>query len=233
MIEINQKNTTYICPFCRCRQSYNHSSTSHYTGYEYNYGHNKRTNKQKEADFSIIHLECTNPECNEISVIAFNGETQTDLIPEFTYKHFPKYIPEQILSDYIEGVSVIARSPKAAATMFRRCLQGMIRDFWSIKEKRLLDEILKLEGKVSPGQWKAIDGVRRIGNIGAHMEQDVNIIIDVDPFEAEQLQKLIEFLLAKWYIERHEAEELSNSIAAIAEEKEKQKKGNNEKPTSK
>ena len=31
--------------------------------------------------------------------------------------------------------------------------------------------------------WQAIDAVRSIGNIGAHMEKDINLIVDVDPEE--------------------------------------------------
>lgn len=221
MIEINLKNETYICPFCSCRQSYKGSCDENDIGY---YDHRStRTMKQIQKDLKVFFLECTNTECQEISIIAFNNKKQIDIIPEFTHKHFPDYIPEQIKNDYVEGVAILKYSPKAASTMFRRCLQGMIRDFWNIKDKRLIEEIKRLEEKVSPSQWKAIDAVRKIGNIGAHMEYDVNIVIDVTPTETVQLQKLIEFLIEKWYIERQEAEDLTNSIVLIAEEKEKQK----------
>lgn len=36
--------------------------------------------------------------------------------------------------------------------------------------------------------------VREIGNIGAHMEADINVIIDVDPDEAQILIDLVELL---------------------------------------
>jgi len=38
---------------------------------------------------------------------------------------------------------------------------------------------------VDPLTWEAIDAVRKLGNIGAHMEKDINVIVDVDPEEAE------------------------------------------------
>ena len=95
----------------------------------------------------------------------------------------------------------------------------MIRDFWDIKEKRLVDEINALQGKVPTAQWAAIDAVRKIGNIGAHMEKDVNLIIDVEPEEAESLLKLIELLIEKWYISRHDEEILYEEITGAAEEK--------------
>ena len=40
----------------------------------------------------------------------------------------------------------------------------------------------------------AIDAVRKIGNIGAHMERDINLIVDIDPNEAAILIGLIELL---------------------------------------
>ena len=67
--------------------------------------------------------------------------------------------------------------------------------------------------------WKALDGIRKIGNIGAHMEQDVNLIVDIDISEAKKLQKLIELLFDKWYITRHDEEELYNDITDTSNKK--------------
>ena len=52
--------------------------------------------------------------------------------------------------------------------------------------------------------WDAIDAVRKVGNIGAHIEKDINVIIDVEPREAELLIGLIEMLLKDWYVVREE-----------------------------
>jgi len=219
MIEISEQNATYICPFCSCSQSYTGSSSHNNVGLQCNHVNSFYIDEDKEANFTIYFLRCTNLKCRKTSVVAFNKGRQFDLIPEFTYKHYPDYIPEQIKTDYVEGIAVLERSPKAAATMFRRCLQGMIRNFWGISGKTLNTEISQLKDKVQPSQWNAIDAVRKIGNISAHMEQDVNIIIDVDKSEAEKLQSLIELLLEKWYIARHDEEELCNSLSKIADEK--------------
>jgi hypothetical protein len=100
----------------------------------------------------------------------------------------------------------------------------MIRDFWGIKKPRLVDEIEALEGKTDGLTWAAIDAVRKVGNIGAHMEKDINVIVDVDPGEAQTLIGLIELLVKDWYITRHQREERLNSIVAIAEAKEAAKK---------
>lgn len=103
----------------------------------------------------------------------------------------------------------------------------MIRDFWNINQNNLAKAINELQNKISTSQWKAIDAVRSIGNIGAHMEKDINTIIEVDSDEAEQLLKLIELLIDKWYISRHDEEQLLLDITDIANDKKSQKSSNN------
>ena len=92
----------------------------------------------------------------------------------------------------------------------------MIRDFHGITRARLKDEIDALKGKVDSKVWDAIDAVRSIGNIGAHMEADINVIVDVDPDEAELLIGLIEQLMEDWYIYRHERDEHMDKVIAAA-----------------
>ena len=100
----------------------------------------------------------------------------------------------------------------------------MIHDFWDIHEKNLNAEITSLKDKVSPTLWEVLNGVRSIGNIGAHMEHDINKIVDIEPDEAIKLIKLIEFLIKEWYINRHEQEKLFADIIDIAETKEIERK---------
>ena len=100
----------------------------------------------------------------------------------------------------------------------------MIHDFWGIHEKNLNAEITSLQSKVSPELWKVLDGVRKIGNIGAHMEHDINLVLDIDPDEAVKLIKLIEFLIKEWYITRHEREKLFSDIIEISDTKDQQRK---------
>lgn len=139
---------------------------------------------------------------------------------------FPDYVPLPIRQDYTEACAIVSLSPKASATLSRRCLQGMIRDFWGISKPRLVDEINSLKDKIPAQQWRVIDGLRRIGNIGAHMENDINTIVDIDPDEANKLIKLIELLIEQWYINRHNQEQLYSDIINIDETKHKQRKKN-------
>lgn len=224
MIQIDTNSNSYVCPFCGHTQAY-YSSVDIIEN-----GANKNTmpifEGNIESSFSIYTLYCKNNKCKRVSVTAINRTTgkQVDIVPQIVIKQWPSYIPLQIRQDYEEAVMIIEASPKASATLLRRCLQGMIHDFWKINEKNLNAEITSLKDKISGSQWKAIDGLRKLGNIGAHMESDVNLIIDIDTDEAKKLLRLIELLLDKWYIARHDEEVLLNDISSISEDKEKARK---------
>ena len=108
-------------------------------------------------------------------------------------------------------------------------MQGMIRYFFWIEKKNKFEEIDAIKDKIDPLTWKSIDATRKIGNIGAHMEKDINLIIDVETDEAQVLINLIEILVKDWYIHKHEREIMLNSVVAIADNKAERKKGGNEK----
>jgi len=86
-------------------------------------------------------------------------------------------------------------------------------------DKLLVDEIVALEEKVSSEVWQAIDAVRNVGNIGAHMEKDINMIIDVEPNEAQLLLGLIEMLFEEWYVARHERQKRLQKVAELGKKK--------------
>lgn len=187
-------------------------------------------------------IACPNQGCKQLFfkvqlkkglVNAYGQDIETDtvinewiLLPDSVAKPQPAYIPKQVVQDYTEACRIKDLSPKASATLSRRCLQGMIRDFWdvSVKSKKLSDEINELKNKVDTNELAAIDAVRSVGNIGAHMEQDVNLIIDVEPAEADMLIRLIEDLFKDWYIARHDKEERQKEIINLARSKNSLKK---------
>ena len=184
-----------------------------------------------------LAIGCANPKCRKITLhvevgtdyMPHHNYIRTDeepllklyLLPRGTAKPLPAYIPPAIAEDYFEACLIRDDSPKASATLARRCLQGMIRDFCGISKTRLIDEINELRAaiavtKAPPGvtveSVNAIDHVRGVGNIGAHMEADVGMIIPVDADEAQVLISLIEMLIREWYVERHDRAE---RLAAI------------------
>ena len=147
-----------------------------------------------------------------------------DLVPPSKAMVFPDYIPKAILDDYNEACIIADLSPKASATLARRCLQGILRDFWKVKPGNLANEIDQIKEKTDTLTWEAIDSVRKVGNIGAHMEKDIDLIIDVDPKEAKLLLNLIEILLKEWYVMREERRNQLIQIKAIADQKDEAKK---------
>jgi hypothetical protein len=141
------------------------------------------------------------------------------LIPPSKAKTFPSYVPQSVLDDYREACLIQDLSSKASATLSRRCLQGILRDFWKVKPGRLVDEIEQIKDKVDSVTWEAIEAVRKIGNVGAHMEKDINVIVDVDPNEAKLLVGLVETLIREWYIAREERKKRIGEIIAAASTK--------------
>jgi hypothetical protein len=197
----------------------------------------------------ISSIVCANQACRELTLFAALGRTSNkgsreqflppvqtwNLLPASSAKPQPDCIPESLRRDYYEACAIRDLSPKASATIIRRCLQGMIRDFCGISKKRLIDEIdalreLMNQGKapagVQPDSVEAIDHVRGIGNIGAHMESDINVIIDVDPNEAQTLIELTELLFDEWYVAREDRMRRLAKLKDIAQSKKDQKQQN-------
>ncbi|UXN62933.1 DUF4145 domain-containing protein [Phyllobacterium sp. A18/5-2] len=236
----------WVCPFCDRNQvviSENHDTTFEPLGIG--------KSVHGLVGIRIVSIRCASPSCNEVTVIAQltgaelsrkSGEYEPiapllgrwNLRPESSAKPQPSYIPAPLREDYLEACKIRELSPKASATLSRRCLQGMIRDFCKIHKSRLIDEIKELrrldeEGHAPKGveseTLDAIDAVRSIGNIGAHMEKDIGFIIDVDPTEAQALIELIEMLFSEWYVARHRRTERLEKVKAIAADKANRKNG--------
>lgn len=192
----------------------------------------------------VSTIFCPNDKCNQFTAsvtLQEAGQNQTgwfllneiqtwQLLPESSARPFPEYIPAQLLADYKEACLIQTLSPKASATLSRRCLQGMIRDFWNIRKSRLIDEINALEEKLDTATWEAIDALRKVGNIGAHMEKDIDLIVDVEPDEAGLLIGLIESLFEDWYVARHERQQKMTAIKALAAQKEQERAASNQAP---
>ncbi|KQX21712.1 hypothetical protein ASD39_01145 [Sphingomonas sp. Root50] len=189
---------------------------------------------------------CSNFECNKVSVqLSIRPERNRGLhgsyidlvapplferwvLPNSIAKSQPDYIPAALREDYFEACLIKDDSPKAAATLARRCIQGMIRDFAEISKGRLIDEIVALRAAVEAGtaprgvtaeSVEAIDHVRSIGNIGAHMEKDIDLIVPVDPDEAQTLIELIEMLFEEWYVARDARQKRLDRVSAIGADK--------------
>ncbi|KQB03442.1 DUF4145 domain-containing protein [Vibrio metoecus] len=224
------KDFSWHCPYC------DRSATITSSNYSEQIHQINKNSKHDEIALYTSVITCPNSECREYTISAElylwrsrgigNGwSTYGDpllkwlLKPQSQSKQFPDYVPKAIRADYEEACLIRDLSPKASATLSRRCLQGMIRDFFGVKARSLFDEINGIKDKVDPLTWDAIDAVRSIGNIGAHMEKDINVIIEVESNEASLLIGLIESLIEDWYVSRYERQKRLQSIVGVADQK--------------
>lgn len=230
----------WTCPHCGIAQAVVRAKTD-----EHLHAVNIDGQKEGQIGVELIAIGCSNNECAKTSLHITLGSLKAEkgrwamsregqvyfeqiVYPNGRAKPQPDYIPAPLREDYVEACLVRDLSPKASATLVRRCLQGMIRDFAGISKATLFAEIDALRKAVDErsapetithDHIDAIDAVRGIGNIGAHMEKDINVIVDVDPGEAQALIDLVEMLFSEWYVARHKRQERLAGIQAMAAEK--------------
>lgn len=236
---------SWVCPFCGTNQVQQKD----------NYSAGTRELSIGQTAFGTVGLghtaiRCLNGACGQVTLsvrlnkIDYGGYNNTvrsiatiyDMMiaPRSEAKAQPEFIPAVIREDYTEACLIRDDSPKASATLSRRALQGMIRDFCGISEKTLWAEITKLESMLQAGTAPkgveeetiaAIHAIRKIGNIGAHMEADINVIVDVDAGEAQALIELLELLFEEWYVARRTRQQRLARILEIEGAKEALKTG--------
>lgn len=221
----------FRCPYCNMIMSLSHSSyCAQYPSFDHPTGYYYVSQNKQKADDSCLQIDFYKcPNCEQYTIQALGigtavRDVNIPIRPISSAKQFPDYISEGIRQDYEEACAIVNFSPKASATLSRRCLQGMIRDFWGIKEKNLYDEISALKNQIPADLWSSIDALRQLGNIGAHMEKDTNVIVDIDPNEANSLIQLIELLMKEWYINREERKKLFSSIITTNQTKQSERK---------
>jgi len=229
-------NRSWKCPFC---DRYSTLTNQNISSNEFIFDDE---NKFGQLRLKTESITCPNPDCREFTLETSLFERQLisdrnsgyykdgDLLkswklrPQSSAKPLPNYIPQAIKEDYEEACLILNLSPKASATLARRCLQGMIRDFWKVKPQNLAKEIESIEDKVELDTWEAIDVVRKVGNIGAHMERDINQIVEVDENESGLLIGLIEMLIEEWYVSRYERQQRLENIKQLGQDKDTQRK---------
>jgi hypothetical protein len=244
----------WVCPYCGAAQAVSNDRYSQST-----YAFFLKDMTEGELALERTATVCSNPDCSRTTIRVRIGNYKTSrmggstfyqltdeglvfsdtVAPRSSAKPQPAYIPSPLREDYEEACLIANLSPKASATLSRRCLQGMIRDFCSISKKRLIDEIKALKAAVEDGSAdrsisvetvEAIDHLRSLGNIGAHMEADIDLIVPVDPGEAQAMIDLIEMLFDEWYGDRERRTERLAKIERIRSEKDELKRIKQPKP---
>lgn len=226
----------FTCPYCKQVTTI---TTPNYS----NVSSQIETNLSDLSKVRLRHIAiaCPNVDCKKLSLSVkitksvFNNGSYIDreiyhewqLLPASSAKPQPTYIPDAIVKDYYEACSILKLSPKASATLSRRCLQGIARDFWDIpstKRGNLGAELSIIKDKIDPDTWDGIEAIRSVGDVGAHMEKDVNFVVDVEDDEAELLINLIEMLFEDWYVARHKLQERARKAKELSAAKLQQKR---------
>ena len=229
----------WTCPYCQRDQVVTDQQVSRISSRLH-----LAKNRFTSCGVFIIGIACSNENCGDVTLavnfgkgteshstgrfILHDGAEHFPLRPASCAKPQPSCVPSTLASDYNEACAIRDLSPKASATLSRRVLQGMIRNFCGIAKGRLVDEIDELKKQADAGTAPAgvaletIDAmhhVRSLGNIGAHMEKDINVVVDVDPGEAQQLIDLIEMLFKDWYVARDSRQKRLDALKGTAEQK--------------
>jgi hypothetical protein len=101
-------------------------------------------------------------------------------------------LPEDIRHDFEEARSIITRSPRGAAALFRLCVQKLCAHLGE-SGKNINQDIAALVKKgLNPLVQKSLDAVRVIGNEAVHPGE---LDLRDDPETAAQLAKLINFIV--------------------------------------
>lgn len=177
-------NFNWRCPYCE--HDVTITDDRHHAESVISYIESEDGRLAVRAEFTV----CPNEECKRTSVYinlaAWDSVRRRDggyekqftdtlgkwrLKPWGNARAFPEYVPAAIRADYEEACAIVDLSPKAAATLGRRAVQGIVRDFWKVKERSLKDEIDAVEKMVGhgvpPETFQSLHAVRELGNIGA------------------------------------------------------------------
>lgn len=132
-------------------------------------------------------------------------------------------VPRFVISDFAEACLTETVSPKASATLSRRCLQSILRDFYQVAPRNLAQEIAAVRDRVSDDLWITFEALREIGNVGAHPERDPAIIVEVEAEEATEMIDLLEIVIHETYIDRANRKRAAQKAASIVESRRKAK----------
>lgn len=221
-------NNTFVCPFC---ETINFKNKDNYNEYfpslkTADHRYVGSMNDLLNNNPSIIKLEfqlCGN--CNKVSIktdlIGSNFDENRSMIiyPSSNAKVFDDIVPESIRIDYKEAYEILEISPRASATLARRAIQTIIKERFNAKGRTLYDQIESIKGGIYQGEFDILDSIRNLGNIGAHSENDLQLIINIESNDAKLILYCLEFLIEEWYIKSSERMDRIKQLKDLAKSK--------------
>jgi hypothetical protein len=198
IINQNQQNGTFsargVCPHCSVPSLLFHVAGPHWKG----------PVGTQPAESNCL-LQCQN--CQEVTFVIATRHPQTIIL---SYKaSFPLgnpagsvdiRIPENVRNDFVEALFCeTVQAYKATVVMCRRALQSSCKDLGA-EGSRLIDQIDNLfsKGRITEALKKMAHEIRKLGNAGAHPDDD--LLSDVTKDDAEDIVEFTEQYFEHIYV---------------------------------
>jgi hypothetical protein len=169
-----------------------------------------------KAQISFIWMYCPNKACGHLIVKGlctrrtyYGGIPQETrlaewfVLPRGTTRYVDPIVPREYADDYHEAAAILNDSLKMSATLSRRILAELLKDFGGYNQHRLSSRIEAFTKDTSnpKGIRDNLDYLREIGDFGAHTQKDdvTGSIIEVELEEAEWCLEIIDSLF-EYYI---------------------------------
>jgi Domain of unknown function (DUF4145) len=162
-----------------------------------------------ENHSALVRHEC--PDCRQMILVLQLSEPMSSglvmrkvqLFPQTSGRKLsPSCVPNHIAADYNEACAVLCISPKSAAALARRALQGLLLERKYSTKSKLADAIQDFLSATPPPPadlLSIVDTVRQVGNFAAHPQKGevANGICAVEEDEAswtlDVLEKLFDY----------------------------------------
>lgn len=201
--------SAFTCPYCGAYSQQTSHVATLICYFHACFGHSKRS-KDRASGYKVTICQV----CSKEAI----WEDEKMIYPPYEGRGTDlTNVPDNLKEDYIEACKVLQLSPKASATLSRRCLQGILRDQGIVKRSlsQEIDEVIENGGL--PDQLKDIvDAVRNVGNFSAHPSKDKvsGEIASVEAGEAEWNLEVIEGLFDFYYTQPAKNAERKSALNA-------------------
>ena len=219
------KDDRIVCPWC----SHDVTPTWNEVSVEYQI----EPSGERSYPEDKIYAACC-PHCLE-RLLYFEWGGYSKRITERLYpagrqaRHAPSQVPADIAQDYNEAMAVLELSPKASATLSRRCLQQLL-NFKGCSADNLYGQLRALLDETDPNKRlpeavrAVVDAIRHFGNFGAHPIQDTETlkIVDVEDYEAEFCLEMLNALFEYYFVtpdrQEQERQRIESKVRQVGKE---------------
>ncbi len=118
-------------------------------------------------------------------------------------------LESEIQEDYLEARSIINKSPRGAAALFRLCLQKLCKQLGQPGKNINTDIAALVQDGLNPKVQKALDSVRVIGNEAVHPG---TLDLKDNSELASKLANLINFIAETMITNQNEIDSIYNSL---------------------